>query len=316
MNEFNCDSLKKLSVPEELIEKALSIPSTAEDRPAVIPWYRQGRAIAAAASVALVVAVGIAVYFFFGNMRPPVAPVGAPVRPTDPATLAISETVEPTDSIGDSTAEPTAETQSMTSSSVPPTQTVTNQQGEIITIITVRSTGASPEPSDNPASDPPPPATEKPSTKPEAKPLPTHRPTVPPTSVPSETVSVTEPVTQPLTQPMTEPQTTSETDPETEPENTSPTDAVLTFRTTIRAEDLPPSGLIYCRIFDRERRIVLGSADRYDASHRADYSISEGRMTIVYRPSEHGIDVPPGEYTFTFHDENGKMIYGTYITVR
>lgn len=112
MNKYNCDSLKNLPVPEELIEKALMVPESAEKTPAVLPWYRRTRMIAAAASVVLVTTLGFSAFFLFGNKKPPVKATYEAVEPTAFATDAPTEpdddpATEPTDIVEKAT-EPVA----------------------------------------------------------------------------------------------------------------------------------------------------------------------------------------------------------------
>ena len=112
MNKYNCDLLKNLPVPEELIEKALMVPESAEKTPAVLPWYRRTRMIAAAASVVLVTTLGFSAFFLFRNKKPPVKATYEAVEPTAFATDAPTEpdddpATEPTDSVEKAT-EPVA----------------------------------------------------------------------------------------------------------------------------------------------------------------------------------------------------------------
>lgn len=99
MNKYNCDSLKNLPVPDELIEKALAIPETAE-KPAALPWYRQNRMIAAAASIMLVAVMGMTAFFLFGKINDDVIPVRkvitASETPSENSTVPMSENVDDT----------------------------------------------------------------------------------------------------------------------------------------------------------------------------------------------------------------------------
>lgn len=76
MRKVNFNTLNNLTVPPELIEKALAIPASSENTPAVLPWYQRTRLIAAAASIVLVILAGISVFLIFGNNKIPVKPSG------------------------------------------------------------------------------------------------------------------------------------------------------------------------------------------------------------------------------------------------
>lgn len=100
MNKYNCDSLKNLPVPDELIEKALAIPETAEKPAAVLPWYRQNRMIAAAASIMLVAVMGMTSFFLFGKINDDVIPVRkvitASETPSENSIVPMSENIDDT----------------------------------------------------------------------------------------------------------------------------------------------------------------------------------------------------------------------------
>ena len=328
MNEFNCNSLKNLPVPEKLIQKALAIPETAEKAPAVLPRYRRGRMTATAASIVLVTVLGISLYFLFGNIDPPVEPSVTPARESVSDTAAPDETakntappltVKPSDGVSSATDG----TQKPSQPAVPPSaQTATDSAGRIVS---APPTGA-PEitPTEARRSAP----TKQPGTaqkqEPTQKPSPTRRATenpVTPTSQP-----ITHPPTEallPTVEPaiVTEPEweQPSPTEPAHEPQSAAtqpPVDTVLTFRSTIRVRDPQYSGKVYCRIYDRNARAALGDPDRFADSHRAEYTLNGNAMTAVYRPSEHGISVPPGSYAVSFYDESGDIFIGWYETVR
>lgn len=133
MNKYNCDSLKNLSVPEELIEKALMIPETAEKTPAVLPWYRRTRMIAAAASVVLVTALGVSAFFLFGNKKPPVK---ANHEAVDLTAIATDVPTEPTDS-AEKASEPVAKPSETATEAATETSPRTSSGRSVTTVPTV-----------------------------------------------------------------------------------------------------------------------------------------------------------------------------------
>ena len=72
MKSFNFDTLQNLPIPEGWIENALSIPEQEEQKPALIPFWRRPRVIAAAASLILVSALSIALFLSMNNAPVPV----------------------------------------------------------------------------------------------------------------------------------------------------------------------------------------------------------------------------------------------------
>lgn len=366
MNEFNCNSLKNLPVPDALIQKALAIPESVEKAPAVLPWYRRTKVIAAAASFLLVVTLGFTAYFLFGNINKNVLPV-AP-KPGTAVTPAASEA--PTEHSA-SPINPTAPTENGTVAptergTVPPnTTTNPTEHGVIPTDASVarptenrtpaatsahepraeRGTQPSRDPASRPTSPSPTsplsttprviPATESPSRTPRA----TERPAVTPTRVPTEP-----PHPQPTSAPHTQKPTTAPvvpqqdltvepsdppwevstespkpwekvTEPPTDASALRPTDAALTFRTQINTKNKLYHGTLYCRIYDRTAKKVLGDPDRFAASHRATCTAEGAYVHAAYCPSKHGITLPPGKYAIGFYNENGEFLINYYYTV-
>lgn len=309
MHEYNCDSLKKLPVSDELMKKALAIPETA-NKPAAVPWYRQNRAVATAASVVLVTVIGFSLYFIFGNIKRSVAPVigSVPVasapstaadeslpptgEPSDSMTAAIDGTQKPSQPV----TEPSSRFATDAAGRIAPSATTPTGAAESAPAVPQQSEATQKSHPTQRATEQPPIPTSAPKTEPDT--LPPPQETEP--ADPDPTVEPWEPIAEPNTD---------------LPEPIEPTDAALTFRETIRVSDPAYSGKIYCRIYDRDRGIVLGDPDRYAQSHRADYTVNGAMLTVVYRPSEHGITVPPGRYAIAFHNERGKLLIGGYYTV-
>ena len=63
MSRPDFDFSKYVEVPDAWVENALKIPDTAKNQPKALPIRRY----VTAASIVLVIALGISVYFLFGN---------------------------------------------------------------------------------------------------------------------------------------------------------------------------------------------------------------------------------------------------------
>ena len=308
MNELNCDSLKKLPVPPELLQKTLSIPGTA-DKAVVIPWYRRGRVLASAASILFVATIGLLIYFFIGNINPPVAPLTPPAsataEPTSPGgTPAINATELPT------AGERTDATASTEAPKTQPTQPRTAASQEML-------------PADS--------AETAPQREASAPLLPTERALNP--SAPVEPTETSAPAAQPTEKPAEAPTYPDDIVPQTEPpadkptdvpepiepsENPEPTqspDEALTFRTQMGVNHSMAHDVIYCRIYNRDTGVVLGEPDRYADSHKAECVIIDNIIYISYCPSAHGITLPPGNYSIAFHNAEGKAYNYYYVTI-
>ncbi len=300
MNEYNCNSLKNLPVPEDLVERALAIPDTVQNTPAVVPWYRKTQIWASVASIALVTLAGISVFFFFGNKKPPIAKsqiVSDAVVPsehsvTEPATA--PSTDAGSEAIGADATQPATHTNASTPAAVSESEKTEAARASDPTAVTPsQGSTETPAPSEHAAK----PTTEK--------------MTDPPTERPTEQIV---PSTEPTDEPW-EP-----TDPTTEPtdepsERLDPTTEAPAFSAQIRATHKLFHGILYCRIYDRTAKVVLGDPDRFAASHMAEL-IDEGfYIRAIYHPSEHGIAILPGVYAVAFYNENGENLYTTYISI-
>lgn len=286
MNKVNFDSFKRIHASEELIEKALAIPATVEKAPAVIPWYRQSRAIAAAASIVLVVLAGFSVYFLFGNKKPPIRSTDTPQTSTIPSPEVTDEPTKP-----DSTSAVTSTSASEGQGSF----TDRLKQGSTTqpTIATTFPFGS---------------AETMPIQQPSQPPASTERDAVEPaTSSASQSILLTdsptvwtEPATVPIQNPTDE---TWKPAQATEPIENS--DLILTGRIHTSNEDY--HGTVYCRIYDWEQDAYLGDANPLASTHLAQVTVSDsGYVWIAYRPAEHGI-VPTGAYYYYFYNEVGEV---------
>ncbi len=306
MNEYNCNSLKNLPVPDALIEKALAIPETAEKAPAALPWYRQTKMIAAAASVVLVTAIGFTVYFFFGNKSP------IPVAEYSPVTASELQTESSSD--GTQLIEaPTAPADSdrtdgrQNASSVPTqpaTQIIIDSRGRQIVI---PASSTAPSDASSPATTPA--ATEPRQVDPTdaPRPTPTQKPVVTPTTAPGPTTAPT-----PTTDPATEKPTAEEEWPDppvelpTEIWN-NPTESPWAISLTatipyeIRSQQLP----VYCKIL-RSNGTLVGDPDLFSNQHRASAYFNPKYDKAVYDPIGNGLPLTYGLYTYYFYDGSGE----------
>ena len=311
MNEFNCNSLKNLPVPDALIEKAMAIPETVEKAPAVLPWYRQTKMIAAAASIVLVTVMGFTVYFLFGNKS--LIPVAA--NPT------VSVTDSPTNSTSDGT-QPTGmptvpagsdgtdgRQNASSAPTQPATQITTDSRGNIVIITTTTTTRTSRDATEASigATEPSTNASHQADSTDAPRPTPTQKPVVNPTTSPIPTTPPT-----PTSAPATEKPTAEEewTDPPVELPTevwNNPTESPWTISLTatipyeIRSQQLP----VYCKIL-RSNGTLVGDPDLFSNQHRASAYFIPKYEKAVYDPIGNGLNLTYGVYTYYFYDGSGE----------
>lgn len=219
MKKVNFDSLKQIKTPQVWLDKAAEIPATAAEKQKAFPLYR----VTAAASIALVSAIGLLIFLFFGNGDVPVA-----VRQSGTETApipAVTETVVNNPHLSPTLIEPT----------VPPTgaQPVT-EETEIPTEL---STAAAPveQPSQN---------------------------TLSPTAKP-DSVSATEPTpatAAPTDRPQSADPTVSQEPTEYLPSfEEIMLSAVATFPSSMLRDD----DIVYCAIYDHGELVSQGEANIY-----------------------------------------------------
>lgn len=307
MKKVNFDSFKRIHASEELIQKTLALSEEAEQKAVILPWYRRTKMIAAAAGIVLAATIGLLSYFVFRKNDLPVK--RSPMIVETAETYADPTISNESTGSGDQpeTADPSVR-QNTTRDRIPQpaTQIATDSHGNVIIPAAPNRDSTEKRSSAVPATEP---AKKKPSPMNEnifVSPSEGSRETAPTDPAEPFTEETMEPEPwEPIVTPTDDPWNTTE----------AQTEATLTFRASVNAKLLPQSGRIYCRIYDRKRKIVLGNADRYHDSHRASYTISGTQIEITYCPSEHGITVPPGDYAVAFHDENGKLLIGYHQTV-
>ena len=322
MNKVNFNAFQNIHASEEQLARVLAIPETAEKAPAALPWYRQTKMIAAAASIVLVTVMGFTVYFLFGNKNPIPIAENPTVTVTDSPTEYASDGTQSSEMPTAPASSDGADGRQNASSAPtqPATQITTDSRGNIVIITTTTTTRTTRDATEASIG-----ATEAPTNVPHQadstdapRPTPTQKPVKNPTIAPTQR-QTEKPSDSPHydpTDPSMEIEPTDEPlDPNVGSYTEAPTDAVLTFSTTVKITELPYRHKLYCRIYDRNKKIVLGDPDRYAESHRAEYTLSGNQLTVTYRPSEHGINVPPGEYAISFHDENGSLLMGYHTTV-
>lgn len=278
------DFSKYVEVPDAWIENALNIPNAVQKQPKIVPLRRY----VTAAGIVLVIALGISVYFLFGNKKP------IPVAPTSKA--------DNTESTAQIPSSPTHSTdaESQTDSTFPQgikreaeTQLSTDAQGRAIIIsappVTRESTATMPPKADAPAQAPT-----------DADPTP--RETSPGNFI-VKPAAPTQPNVSPTSSPATEPFPTPAQDEE-------PQTAVICVPARnielIDSESDTESGL-YCCVYD-SRGNPIGAGDLYDASH----------LVTVPAPSGSGYQVEEkSEYRYSFEylpsQVSGELRYEFYI---
>ena len=275
MREFNCDGLKNLTVPDELIDKALSVPAAVSAAKATVLPLRR---MIAAAAVFFVGLVSVSVYFLFRNIdTAPLVAAPAPrasEQPTDesePQTEPLTDI--PTEAVVTDPIEP--------DSSTPPTG-----------VPTVPTEAASIAPPLNfPAVAP-------------IQPVPTV-PAVIPTAPPAE------PPTTPAMQPSEEP--TEPPDPPSPPEGTEPIvpqtgKEIASVGYMVPLSSYTGSDDLYCRLYSSSGRLI-GSDDLYDESRRVYFTTGSGYLFLSYPLSAIVDPLPPDNYTIVFYDADGNDFY-------
>lgn len=271
MRELNCNGLKKLKVPDELIDKALSIPSAVDTaRATVLPLRR----MISAAAVFLVGVIGISVYFFFRNID--ITPLVSA-----PATQATEHQTD--------IAEPQTE---------PMTDIPTEVSGTVPTepLSTIPPTVVSTVPSEAPPQTPPVVAPTKPTPTAPVM-IPPDPPTEPPTT---PAIQPSEEPTEPP-DPLTPSESTDPIVPQREKEFAS-VGYMVPISSYSGSEDL------YCRLYSSSGRLI-GSGDLYDESRRVYFTTGSGYLFLSYPLSAIVEPLPPDNYTIIFYDGDGNDFY-------
>lgn len=275
MKKVNFHTFENLTVSDELMQKALSIPENAKATP--IPFYRRTRSLAAAASFVLVFALSLFLIFFFENKN--VVPI-APFSTQKPAVADTREELS-TESASESRTPASQETDAPATQ--PQTQVSTDSEGNtIITVITEITTieqspaedgHAEPdeqEGEDNGSGDSP------------SGNTPTEQATSPPDVKPVYLYQLM-------------------SDFEVEP-----IEEIL-FQLEFQTEHLTDEDQLYCRIYDAEGNL-WGNPDFYAVDHKASLKLTDNTVSVKYYS-----DITYGElwrcdHTFEFYDEYGRVL--------
>lgn len=283
------DFSKYVEVPDQWIENALNIPNTVQKQPKIIPFRRY----ITAASIVLVVTLGISIYFLFGNKNPiPVAPkqTAATEAQSIDTTDATFPTEQNTVQSTDSTVNNQVATASQAIPTTPATQVTTDSRGNIIPSPT--------QTNDQPTVAPSPSVTTAPSTEP---------PQDTPTDAPRPT-----PPQKPVAHPTTAPTAASVTEKPTQ----AYTPDIRTLRLALRAE-LPTvaeadedGGTLFCCVYDSSGNL-LGDSDLYSRSHLVDINSggyqSDG-VVYNYAINYDANKVPDNRFTYKVYLRNGTVV--------
>ena len=298
MKNFNFNSLQNLPTPESWIENALNIPAKEEQKPAVIPFWRKPRVIAAAASLILVSALSVALFLSMNN-----APV--PVKPN--SKQASTEIVWSTDANGETVATEivivpdTADQQNATQASASPSRLSPDRDPGDPTAPTssAESGRRSPTESGKPSQ-----ATEKPvPTDPSAYPA---APTVPPTELEEPDPS----------EPAWEPPTAAPWIPPTEPEE-PPTEVVWEITDHIDVylynDRIPQDGKIYCKFVSLNTGKVYGDFGDFDDERLMTCLHTGTTESYYYYDCRDHFKVPSffnaDECIYSIYDSDGNILY-------
>lgn len=273
---------------------------------AVIPFYKKPQLLATAASIVLVTALGISLFFLFGNKNTiPIAPV---------STVSDTETVSYTSLAPTAATEQSSVPTDGTSSPTKPRDTAAPTQSAADNVTSAATAPTAPTsdsqtPTQHPAeaaSHPTQRATEKP-TKPTQKPV---TPTQKPTSAPTTQRATILPTEAPVTEHPTEssPAVASEIDR-------------IEIRVPMTAIEIPQSEdaseHIYCRIFD-ENGQVFGVSKPYSSKRIVgmDYDAANNYQNACLLYTEKLNTPVQGGKTFTFeiYDKHSVLYRGT-VTV-
>lgn len=275
MNKPEYSFSKRVKVPDEWIEKALTIPS-AHTEPTRVSLFNVRR-LTAAAAVVLVIGIGVYLYFLSRNIT-------SPSVSSSPETTVSLPATEP------HTAASRTPSALESEAAQAPTATAT-------TVVTAPSEPATSGHTDTPAS---------------PKPISgaTAAPTSAPTVVPTQKPSV---YSHPASIPSTAPETPAVDDPPPHVDPTDDIDsnpqevyveiAVPLSELNLYEVILPASGEIpyYCSLYDSSGRLI-GNPDLYGKSHRAILSgncLSYCASLVNHR----------GTYTYIFYDIYGNILY-------
>ena len=311
MSKPDFDFSKYFEVPDKWIESALSIPNVVNTQPKVLPIRRY----VAAASIVLVVALGISVFFRFGNKKP------IPVKPDNSgiAVQSASESVTASDIGGAESTQPPsdAKTQPATGSrkdrSTIPTHSIQPTQAVVSTLPQAAESSSAPtyvSPAAEPPQSEPTDATQY---------QPTQKPVTP--TPPSPTQPKAAPTSSPATQqPISTNTEPTEMDPPTELPwiIETPTEAgyeaedALVLKAELTNRIRLNEKYVYCRIHKSTGELI-GDKDLYAWQHRV--TVNRNYKIVTYKPSERNLYLAPGNYVYYFYESNGDIFADGSFTI-
>ena len=309
MTKPEFDFSKHIEVPDEWIERALAIPETCRprNRRSSLNGFAVGRRVLAAASIVLVLTLGITVYFLFGNknLTPPVATV-----PVSHSAATPSEAYDPTVSPDVTNADVTAAAPTTAPSDESAAPTAPSQPGSTAVTPTDSPTDATVKAIQKPTQS----AAQRPTQKP------TQRPTQPSTQPPAQRPTQTT-VIGPTEVACEDP---SEDNPppsiETQAVETPCSDGFIDIYIYV-ADAIHQSSAnetVYCRVYDSAGRL-LGSSNLYDISHRAKVYTSDSRGVCYgyyYAMTDDEISrAADSSCTYAFYTSSGYIIATGTATV-
>ena len=283
MKKVNFNTFQNLTVSDELMQKALSIPETVEKK-APVSYVSRTRGLMTAAGFVLVFALSIFLFFYFGNknvfsVAPPTAQkatvsTAASESPTAPAT----KSSEPAGEQSEKPSQPPTQVE---------TQMSTDSEGNIviITVITEITPGEQ-EPTEGKSAAPGKGETATESSKPTESATEHQDETKPP-----------EPTEESHTQPVTE---------SSEPPWVAPTWHPITA--PISDEIRTGEQYVYCRIYEQNGHL-LGGEDLFDDFHKV--KVDPNNNSVEYNR----YILSKGAYHYYFYTEDGTDFYNNWIFI-
>lgn len=277
MREYHCDALKTLEVPDEMIERALTIPASFT---AARESAKTLKRLVAAAAVVLIAGLGTLAYYL--------------IKSIDDMPLAVA----PADSADDHT-RPTA-----AGLPRPATQPPTEEPAAYVP--TIQPTAPVPTQPPVPATLPVTPPTDAPvDDPPEAFMPPTERPAEQTVPYVEPTVPIAEPPTEEPIVPAIDP-----TEPNDAPDPTAPPPEkeIVSVGYMVPISSYTGSEALYCRLYGSDGSLV-GDENLYDESHRVYFTTGSGYLFLSYPLSAVVGPLPPDTYTIVFYDVDGNDFY-------
>ena len=273
MKEFNCDSLKNLPVPVDLVKKALDIPQSDSADTAASAAHRY-RWWAIAASVILAAALSVTSYSLFRNMKNTAIYMSPAVESTAEPTAAFADDPMLSTAVPDDPIQPTTDVQ--VAAPLTPADEPTEPEQPVF-----------PKDADTYAQ------TE---TAPTTPPI---QPTEKPVVVPSEEPTEADP-----------PDPSGDPDPTEgqEPISQQHDNELASVGFMVPISSYTGSEDLYCRLYSSGGRLI-GGEDLFDESRRVYFTTGSGYLFLSYPLSGIADPLPPDNYTIVFYDADGNDFY-------